>query len=134
MALLTKPGTASMLLPRMCAARLLHGGDAAGTAKATAQSAAFSKAQEEIMEAAAAPNRATHRSQSASNGKRWLHYNQSANNNNNSNGNGNGHDAADSVRERNLKVTSYYNQTAIDKAAQQVRQKFVDVLHVCHAR
>ena len=41
-------------------------------------------------------------------GKRWLHYNQ--------------HDkpTASSIRERNITVSSYYNQTAIDKAAEKV--------------
>ena len=47
------------------------------------------------------------------NGKRWLHYNQSSLPGSNSKP-----DDASSLRERNRTVTSYYNQTAIDRAAE----------------
>ena len=43
------------------------------------------------------------------NGKRWLHYNQTSK------------PTAASIRERNITVTSYYNQTAIDRSAEKVR-------------
>ena len=47
-------------------------------------------------------------SQRTSGGKRWLHYNQQDK------------PTAASIRERNITVSSYYNQTAIDSAAEKV--------------
>jgi hypothetical protein len=51
------------------------------------------------------------------NSKRWLHYDQTNNDS-----------SPASIRERNRTVTSYYNQTAIDKAAAKVRAEVVSWL------
>ena len=83
--------------------RQIHQGDVSGTAIASQNG---KKALED------------HKDKNHHNNKRWLHYNQTSK------------PTPSNIRERNTTVTSYYNQTSIDKAAQEVRSSFTLVVAI----